>query len=71
MKKIIVLSLLVISVVCGKSVEEIQNDWRQKYSDKTQKQKEIFWQNEEANRLDPHCQGGNGDKGACKRIVDL
>lgn len=71
MKKIILLSLLVISVVCGKSVEEIQGDWRQRYSDKIQKQKEIFWQNEEAKRLAPHCQGGNGDKGACRRIIDL
>ena len=71
MKKIIVLSLLVISVVCGKSVEEIQSEWLQKAGDKTQKQKEIFWQSEEANRLYPHCQGGNGDKGACKRIIDL
>ena len=71
MKKIIVLSLFVISVVCGKSVEEIQNDWQQRHSEKIQKQKEIFLQNEEANRLAQHCQGGNGDKGACKRIIDL
>ncbi len=71
MKKIILLSLLVISVVCGKSVEEIQSEWRQRYSEKMQKQSEIFWQNEEANRLAQHCQGGNGDKGACKRIIDL
>lgn len=71
MKKIILLSLLVISVVCGKSVEEIQSDWRQRFSEKNQKQGEIFWQNEEAKRLVSHCQGGNGDKGACKRIIDL
>lgn len=71
MKKIILLSLLVISVVCGKSVEEIQNEWQQKMGKKIQKQAEIFWQNEEAKRLASHCQGGNGDKGACKRIIDL
>lgn len=71
MKKIILLGLLVISVVFGKSVEEIKNDWQQRLSEKQQKQREIFWQNEEANRLSQHCQGGNGDKGACKRIIDL
>ncbi len=71
MKKIILLSLLVISVVFGKSVEEIQNEWQQRIIEKIKKQGEIFWQNEEANRLAQHCQGGNGDKGACKRIIDL
>ena len=71
MKKIILLSLLIISVVCGKSVEEIQSEWRQNMVAKAQEQSKIFWQNEEANRLSQHCQGGNGDKGACKRIIDL
>lgn len=71
MKKIILLSLLVISVVFGKSVEEIQSEWQYKMGEKSQKQGEIFWQNEEANRLSQHCQDVNGDKGACKRIIDL
>lgn len=71
MKKIILLSLLIISVVCGKSAEEIGSEWQQRYNEKVQKQIEIFWQNEEAKRLDSHCQSGNGDKGACKRIIDL
>ena len=71
MKKIILLSLLVISAVCGKSAEEIQSDWQQRHNEKVQKQSKIFWQNEEAKRLSQHCQGGNGDKGACKRIIDL
>lgn len=71
MKKIILLSLLVISVVFGKSVEEIQSEWQYKMGEKSQKQGEIFWQNEEANRLSQHCQGGNGDKGACKRLIEL
>lgn len=71
MKKIILLSLLFISVVCGKSVEEIQSEWQQRHSEKMQEQGEIFWQNEDAKRLAPHCQGQNGDKGACKRIINL
>ena len=33
------------------------------------KHNEIFWQNADAQRLDPHCQ--SGDKGACRKIVDL
>lgn len=69
MKKIIYLSLLLISIVCGKSVEEIQSEWQQRHSEEMQEQNKIFWQNEEANLLAPHCQGG--DKGACKRIIDL
>lgn len=72
MKKIILLSLLVISVVCGKSLfEEIRSEFEQKKDAKAKEQKMIFFQNEEAMRLNSHCQGGNGDKGACRRITDL
>lgn len=69
MKKIIYLSLIFIGIVFGKSVEEIQAEWQQRFSEKVQEQGKIFSQDEEANRLAPHC--GNGDKGACKRIIDL
>lgn len=69
MKKIIYLSLIFISIVFGKSVEEIQAEWQQRFNKEAQEQGKIFFQDEEANRLAPHC--GNGDKGACKRIIDL
>lgn len=71
MKKIIFLSVLLVSVVFGKSVEQLQSEWREKHSAIVQKQAETFWQSVDAQRLDPHCQGGKGDKGACRKILDL
>lgn len=61
--------MLVISVVCGKSLNEIHNEFQQRHSDKFQKQREIFLQNEEVKRVFPHCQ--SGDNTACKKFVDL
>lgn len=69
MKNIILLSLLIISVVCGKSIEEFQSEWQQKFIAKNQEQSKKFYQNEEARRVAPHC--NNDDKGACKRLIYL
>ena len=69
MKKMILLTALLVSVVCGKSMEQIQSEWREKYSAMFQKQGETFWQSAEAQRLLPHCQ--SGDKDACRKIIDL
>lgn len=66
MKKIILLSLLVVSIVCGKSVEEIQSEWQQRHSEEMQEQYEIYLQNEEVATLIPHCQGG--DNSACRKL---
>ena len=55
--------------MCGKSVEQLQSEWREKYGEINKKQSETFWQNVDAQRLAPHCQ--NGDKDACRKIVDL
>lgn len=70
MKKLILLTALLLSVVCGKSVEQLQSEWREKFGEINKKQSETFWQSADAQRLSPHCQGG--DKGACRKIfVDL
>ncbi len=69
MKKLILLTALLLSVVCGKSVEQLQSEWREKLDEINKKQSETFWQSADAQRLVPHCQ--NGDKGACRKIVDL
>lgn len=66
MKKIILISFILISVVCGKSVEEIQNEWQQKIGEKMQEQYETYWQNEEVATLMPHCQ--SGDNSACRKL---
>ena len=71
MKKLILLTALLVSVVFSKSVEQLQSEWREKYSEIIQKQRETFWQSADAQRLDQHCQGGKGDKGACRKILDL
>ena len=70
MKKLILLTALLVSVVCGKSVEQLESELRERYNEIRKKQSETFWQSADAQRLYPHCQ--NGDKGACRKIfVDL
>lgn len=69
MKKLILLTALLLSVVCGKSVEQLQSEWREKMTRLSEKQAETFWQSADAQRLDPHCR--SGDKGACRKILDL
>ena len=55
MKKIILLTALLVSVVCGKSMEQIQSEWQEKFIAIAQKQKETFQQSDELQRLAPHC----------------
>ncbi len=69
MKKLILLTALLLSVVCGKSVEQLKNESIKKFGEISKKQSETFWQSADAQRLDPHCR--SGDKGACRKIVDL
>ena len=69
MKKIVFLTALLLSVVFGKSIEQIQSELRERYNEISKKQSETFWQSADAQRLAPHCQ--NGDKGACRKIIDL
>lgn len=69
MKKLILLTALLLSVVCGKSVEQLQSEWKEKITRLSEKQAETFWQSADAQRLDLHCR--SGDKGACRKILDL
>ena len=69
MKKLILLTALLVSVVCGKSIEQLQSEWKEKMNETFKKQAEAFWQSADAQRLYPHCQ--NGDKVACRKIIDL
>lgn len=69
MKKLILLTALLLSVVCGKSVEQLQSEWKEKITRLSEKQSETFWQSADAQRLDPHCR--SGDKGACIKLIDL
>lgn len=70
MKKVIVVSLLIVSWVCAKSVVEVQNEWQQQHNAKNQKALQKWYQNDEVQRLTPHCQQTN-DKGACERLFKL
>lgn len=69
MKKVIVVSLLIVSWICAKSVVEVQNEWQQQHNAKSQKALQKWNQNEYFQRLKPHCK--IGDKGACERIFKL
>lgn len=69
MKKLILLTALLLSVVYGKSVEQLQSEWIEKYSAITQKQSETFSQYADVQRLAPHCE--NGDIGACRKLLVL
>lgn len=69
MKKIVFLTALLISALFGKSIEQIQSEWKEKMNEIDKKQGETFWQSADAQRLAPHCQ--SGDKGACRKILDL
>lgn len=69
MKKVILVGLLLVSWLGAKSIEQVQNDWRTKITAKTETARQKWWQNDEVQRLMPHCQ--QGDKNACKRVLDL
>lgn len=70
MKKVFVLvGLCFISSVFALSLEEVGADWQKRYEAKEQEQFAKIQQNEEFQRLAPHCQAG--DKGACKRAMNL
>ena len=69
MKKLILLTAFLLSVVFGKSVEQLQSEWSEKHNAIAQKQIETFQQSDEFKRLTPHCQ--SGDKGACRKLLVL
>ena len=69
MKKVILVGLLLVSWLGAKSIEQVQNDWRTKITAKTETARQKWYQNDEFQRLMPHCQ--QGDKNACKRVLDL
>lgn len=69
MKKLILLTALLLSVVCDKSVEQLQSELKEKMTRLSKKQFETFRQSADYQRLAPHCR--SGDKGACRKIADL
>lgn len=69
MKKVILVGLLLVSWLGAKSVEQVQDEWQQKFAAKWQEAQIKIQQNEELVRVMPHCQ--QGDKNACKRVLDL
>lgn len=68
MKKVILVGLLLVSWLGAKSVEQVQSEWQQKFNAKKQEASQKWYQNDEFQRLMPHCQ--QGDKNACKRVLD-
>lgn len=70
MKKVFLVGLLLVSWVYGKSVEQVQNEWQQKIATKRQEALQKWFQNDEVQRLTPHCQQA-GDKGACEKLFKL
>ena len=81
MKKLILVGLLLISCVWGKSVEQLQGEWQQwitttmqelmqRFAAKMQTYKTQMQQNEDFMRLMPHCYQLN-DKTACERILNI
>ncbi len=66
MKKLVLVGLLLVSWVWGKSIEQVQNEWMQRITAKLQEAAGVQ-QSEEVVRIMPHCQ--LGDKGACERII--
>lgn len=69
MKKVILVGLLLVSWLGAKSVEQVQDEWQQKFGAKNQEALQKWYQNDEFQRLMPHCQ--QEDKNACKRVFDL
>ncbi len=70
MKKLILVGLLLVSWVYGKSVEQVQSEWQQRATAKTQEAQVKLQQNEEFMRLTQHCFQAN-DKEACERILNI
>ena len=70
MKKLILVGLLLVSWVYGKSVEQVQSEWLQKNNAKAQERNAKMQQNEEFMRLTQHCLQAN-DKGACERMLNI
>ena len=70
MKKLILVGLLLVSWVYGKSVEQVQSEWLQSYNVKSQEWRMKNKQNEELVRLTPHCLQAN-DKGACEKMLNI
>ena len=70
MKKLILVGLLLVSWVWGKSVEQVQSEWQQRFAAKGQEWQAKNQQNEELMRLAPHCIQAK-DKGACKRVLNI
>ena len=74
MKKLILVGLLLVSWVWGKSVEQVieqlQSEWQQRAAAKTQEWQTEIQQNEDFMRLAPHCFQMN-DKVACERLLDM
>ena len=70
MKKLVLVGLLLVSWVWGKSVEQVQSEWQQKSVAKKQTNQTQMQQNEEFVRLAPHC-FQTKDNGACQRILDI
>lgn len=70
MKKLILVGLLLVSWVWGKSVEQVQGEWGQRFAAKMQSYQTQMQQNEDFIRLSPHCFQAK-DNGACQRILDI
>ncbi len=69
MQKVILVGLLLVSWLGAKSVEQVQSEWQQKFGAKNQEALQKWYQNDEFQRLMPHCQ--QGDKGACEKLFKL
>ena len=70
MKKVILVGLLLVSWLGAKSVEQVQSEWQQKFGAKNQEALQKWYQNDEFQRVMPHCQQA-GDKGACEKLFKL
>lgn len=70
MQKVILVGLLLVSWLGAKSVEQVQSEWQQKFSAKGQEEFQRWSQDDEVQRLMPHCQQA-GDKGACEKLFKL
>lgn len=69
MQKVILVGLLLISWLGAKSVEQVQSEWQQKFGATSQEALQKWYQNDEFQRLMPHCQ--QGDKGAYENLFKL
>lgn len=70
MKKIFLISLVLLSCLCAKSVEELQSEWYQKMNTKVKEAQQYSSQNDEVKRLTPHCFRAK-DEDACERLVEM